>query len=48
MQTTNSRILVMILVAIVVVLGVLVYLAEDTVAQPPIGLNSPTTFSVDI
>ena len=48
MRSTNSRVLVMILITIIVVLGVLVYLAQDTVAQPPIGLNSPTTFPVDI
>ena len=48
MRSTNSRTLVVILITIVVVLGVLVYLAQDTVAQPSIGLNSPTTFPVDI
>lgn len=38
----------MILITIVILLGVLVYLAEDTIAQPSIGLNSATTFPVDI
>ncbi len=52
MRSINNKTLATVLATIIVALGAWAYLTADTVAQtspsPTIGLNSPTTFPVDI
>ena len=50
MRTINNKFLPVVLVMVTAILCVLMYFAGDTTAQTAstIGLNSPTTFPVDI